>query len=144
MSTTSTTLPREMPRDYVALMDLFPLRPIHDDMELDNATEVAGRLAVIEEDRLTTDQADYLEMLSTAIERYEDQRHEVDTTKLTPLEALEFLLAEHEMNGSDLGRLLGQRTLGPAILAGRRQLSKAHIKRLADHFHVDAGLFLGA
>ena len=144
MSTTSTTLPRKMPRDYAGLTDLFPLRPIHDESELENATEMAHRLAVIDENRLTRDQADYLEMLSTAIERYEDQRHAIDTTKLTPLDVLEFLLAEHGMSGSDLGRLLGQRTLGPAILAGRRQLSKAHIKCLADHFNVDARVLLGA
>jgi len=43
---------------------------------------------------------------------------------------------------SDLGRLLDSRTLGAAILNGRRALSKAHIKKLAEHFRVEPGLFL--
>ena len=43
------------------------------------------------------------------------------------------------MTASDLGRLLGNRTLGAAILAGRRNLSKAHIKKLAEHFKVEPG-----
>jgi len=46
------------------------------------------------------------------------------------------------MTASDLGRLLGQRQLGATILRGDRKLSKTHIRRLAEHFHVDAGLFL--
>ena len=46
------------------------------------------------------------------------------------------------MSASDLGRLLGNRTLGAALLAGRRNLSKAHIKKLGEHFKVESGLFL--
>jgi antitoxin component HigA of HigAB toxin-antitoxin module len=46
------------------------------------------------------------------------------------------------MTASDLGRLLGNRTLGAAILAGRRALSKTHIKKPAEHFGVEPGLFL--
>jgi antitoxin component HigA of HigAB toxin-antitoxin module len=42
-----------------------------------------------------------------------------------------------EMNASELGRLLGHRQLGAAILRGERQLSKAHIRALADHFHIN-------
>ena len=66
----------------------------------------------------------------------------MDDARIGPLVALKALLAEHGMTASDLGRLLGNRTLGAAILAGRRSLSKAHIKQLADHFKVEPGLFL--
>jgi antitoxin component HigA of HigAB toxin-antitoxin module len=40
------------------------------------------------------------------------------------------------MNASDIGRLLGDRSLGPKILNGDRALSKSHIKILAQHFNV--------
>ena len=66
----------------------------------------------------------------------------MDDSQLTPLDALKALLAEHGMSASDLGRLLGNRTLGTPILSGRRALSKAHIKKLAEHFKVEPGLFL--
>jgi HTH-type transcriptional regulator/antitoxin HigA len=46
------------------------------------------------------------------------------------------------MSESDLGRLLGERSLGNAVLSGRRSLSKSHIRALADHFKVSADLFL--
>ena len=51
-------------------------------------------------------------------------------------------MAEHDMSASDLGHLLGNRTLGAAILSGRRSLGKSHIKKLAEHFKVDPALFL--
>jgi len=51
-------------------------------------------------------------------------------------------LEENNMSGSDLGRLLGNRTLGSALLSGKRKLSKTHIKILAERFRVDASLFL--
>jgi antitoxin component HigA of HigAB toxin-antitoxin module len=46
------------------------------------------------------------------------------------------------MNASDLGRLVGKRSLGLKILNGDRGLSKAHIKILAKHFHVSPAVLL--
>jgi antitoxin component HigA of HigAB toxin-antitoxin module len=46
------------------------------------------------------------------------------------------------MNASDLSRLLGEPALGSKILNGNRELSKAHIRTLADRFKVRADLFL--
>ena len=66
----------------------------------------------------------------------------MDDAQIAPLDALKTLLSEHGMSASDLGRLLGNRTLGTAILSGRRALSKTHIKKLAEHFKVEPGLFL--
>jgi antitoxin component HigA of HigAB toxin-antitoxin module len=45
------------------------------------------------------------------------------------------------MSSSGLGRLLGDRALGSRILRGERKLSKEHIRRLCDRFHVSADLF---
>ena len=92
--------------------------------------------------KLTADQEDYLEAISTFVEVYEAERFPIDDSRITPLDALKALLAEHEMTASDLGRLLGNRTLGPAILAGKRGLSKTHIRKLAERFRVEPGLFL--
>jgi len=129
-----------VPKDYEGLMAIHVLRPIHDDIDLANAAEIVDRLAVL--DRPTRDQADYLEALSTMVEAYENEQLEEQLTKAGPMGALKFLLSEHEMSGSDLGRLLGSRTLGPAILRGARRLSRKHILTLARRFRVDASLFL--
>jgi antitoxin component HigA of HigAB toxin-antitoxin module len=46
------------------------------------------------------------------------------------------------MNESDLGRLLGDRSLGHRILAGQRKLSKAHIQILAEDFALNPAALL--
>jgi len=130
---------RRLPKTYGALVSLLPPRPIHDDVDLANATEMIDRLAGFD---LNADQEDYLDALSTFVEAYEAVRFPMDDSRIGPMDILKTLVEEHGMTGSDLGRLLGNRTLGAAVLAGRRNLSKTHIKKLADHFKVDPGLFL--
>jgi HTH-type transcriptional regulator/antitoxin HigA len=89
----------------------------------------------------TDDQDDYLETLAELVEAYEEQ-----TVKIGPrpgLETLKFLLAENQLTASDLSRLLGTDTsLGYRILDGERNLTTRHIKKLAQHFHVGAEVFL--
>lgn len=138
-SATKTRKLKRLPSTYAALVRILPPRPIHDDAELANTVEMINHLAGHD---LNADQKDYLEALSTFVETYEDKHYPIDDSHITPLDALKFLLEEHGMNGSDLGWLLGTRTLGPAILRGERQLSKAHIKKLAEYFKVEPGLFL--
>lgn len=131
-----------LPRTFEELVRLHTPRPITDDLDLRNTEAVVERLAVLP--RLSRDQSDYLEVLSTLIEKYDAERYPIDSGGLTPLDRLTFLVSQTGMSASDLGRLLGDRTLGPKILAGDRDLSKAHIVKLARHFRVNPGHFLGA
>lgn len=137
----AVSLPRQMPKTSAGLIKMWVPRPVRDEVDLKNATEIVDRLAVLDDP--TPDQVDYLEVLAALIEAYERQHHEIDVSHVGPVEALRFLLDEHGMNGSDLGRLLGSRQLGSAILRGRRSLSKSHIKTIAEYFNVNASLFLG-
>ena len=130
---------QSIPQTYSALVKILPPRPIHDEVDLANATEIIDWMAGF---NLNADQEDYLDAISTFVEAYEDAHYPFDDSKLTPLEVLKFLLEGRDMNASDLGRLLGNRTLGAAILSGKRNLSKTHIKKLAEHFKLDPGVFL--
>jgi HTH-type transcriptional regulator/antitoxin HigA len=140
LMSTVTKNRRGAARTYAALIREFPLRPIHDRAELGIATEIMDRLCVLDDP--TPDQADYLEVLTGLIEAYERRENVIQWPRGDPCSILRFLLKEHGMSASDLGRLLGQRQLGAAILRGDRKLSKTHIKKLADHFRLDASLFL--
>ena len=60
-----------------------------------------------------------------------------EAADMTPVELLRSLMDEHDMSESDLGRLLGYRSLGHRILSGERELSKAHIRTLAKHFSLN-------
>jgi HTH-type transcriptional regulator / antitoxin HigA len=126
------------PAVYAELVSLFPLRPLHDEVDYDNALEVAEGL--VGSVGLSDDQADYLDVLTDIIQKYEAGRHAVGG-RSTPLDTLKRMLKEQGLGGSDLGRLLGNRQLGSAILRGERELSKTHIRILADYFKVSTDLF---
>jgi len=117
----------------------FILCPIHRKSDYDKGLKVATELASRED--LTSEQADYLEILTIIIAEYEEKH--IERTKYSPQQILQFLIEENKMSGSDLGRILGNRTLGPALLRGDRTLSKTHIKKLADYFSVSPALFFG-
>ena len=128
-----------LPKTFGDLVRLFPPQAIRDEVDYVNMQEMIDRLTSLA--KLSLGQAEYLETLSILFEAYENEHEQIDAGHLSPLQILRFLMESHGMSGSDLGRLLGNRELGPKILNGTRQLSKAHIRKLADHFRVDAGLF---
>jgi HTH-type transcriptional regulator / antitoxin HigA len=136
-SKTSTSAP-----GYFELVKRFPLVPIKSEAHLKAAIAVIDELSIIDEERLTDEQADYLMVLTDLVEKYEDLHHFVDSSFRDGIEALRYLLAQANLTASDLGRLLGNRQLGAAILRRQRQLSKAHVVKLAKHFRVSTDLFL--
>lgn len=130
----------KIPRTFEALMAMHPLRPIHDGVELDNATDVIDTLAG---HKLNRDQEDYLDALSTLVEAYEEEYHPVRLTGVSGLKALNIVAELHGMSGADLASLLGvHRSMGCKLLSGEREMTAAHIKALSTHFKVSADLFL--
>jgi len=129
----------KLPNSFEELNHVLPLRPIDDDVSLDNAQEMVDALALLR--RRTADQEDYLETLSTLIEKYEDEHHPIKTSHWDPIETLKFLMEQNHLNTSQLGAILGQRQLGSKILTKTRELSKAHIVKLAQHFNVSPSVF---
>jgi antitoxin component HigA of HigAB toxin-antitoxin module len=93
--------------------------------------------------KLTPDQEDYFDLLCRLIEDYEKEHAQLDTSKVTALDALRHLLDANDMSAADLARLLEvHRTLGAMILRGERRLTLAHVRTLANRFRVSADLFL--
>jgi antitoxin component HigA of HigAB toxin-antitoxin module len=128
-----------MPKDYAGLCQILTPRPIHDKVDYENVTEITDAMAG---HKLTTDQEDYFDLLCRLIEDYE-QEHGLSAPKVSGVDALRHLLDEHNMNATDLARLLDvHRTLGAMILRGERQLTLAHVQKLSNHFGVSADLFL--
>ncbi len=140
MPRTSRKLAHNLPTDFDSLVRLHPPAAIHDEVGYENTQEIVDALTSVP--TLSAGQSRYLDTLSVLMEAYEDDTHAIDVGEISPLDALKYLMSEHQMNASDLGRLLGDRSLGPKILVGDRSLSKAHIKKLAEHFGVRADLFL--
>jgi HTH-type transcriptional regulator / antitoxin HigA len=129
---------------YLALIDLFPLRPLRSERDYDAAVTVLDALAVRAEGSLHVGEQDYLDTLTMLVEAYDQEHHGMDAAQGDPLGMLKYLMQESGMTQADLGRLLGNRALASLILNGRRQLSKSHIRKLAAHFKVSPELFFQA
>ena len=126
-------------QDYLRLVRRFPLRPLRTNREYDIAASILDEL-VLRND-LSRGEADYMDGLATFVEAYDDKHFPIDKGQLKPLDMLRFLMEHNDMKPADLGKLVG-RSAASMILSGKRSLSKTHIRKLASHFKLDAGVFL--
>lgn len=141
MTTTSPiTKLDKLPGRFDDLVALYPPHAIVDGADYDNTVEVID--ALLRLTRPTKGQQQYLLTLSQLVGVYDDEHH-APNAKISGLDLLRGLLEDHGMNAGDLGRLLGDRTLGYKLLKGERALSKEHLRRLGEHFALDPGAFLG-
>lgn len=127
----------QLPKEWDALGTL--LKPIHTKGDYDKAIHVLDE--VVGRTDLTKDQKDFVESLSILVDAYENE-HEPIKENNDPIETLDFLLKANNMNLSDLGHLLGSRSLGSVIMNRKRELSKKHIRILSERFSVSPNLFL--
>lgn len=129
-----------LPKDYPGLCRLLLPRPIRDKVDYDNVVEIADAM-VLWHDDFTPDQRDYFDLLCSLIEDY-DAEH-VRWPKLKGRDIVQHFLDEHGLTGADLSRILdGSRNLGTMILRGDRNLTLAHVRKLAAHFKVSPELFI--
>ena len=138
MSLKSGISSQNLPTDFKSLVQMYPPCAIHDDVAYENTQEVVDALTNLS--RRTVGQEKYLETLTILMAKYEEATERIGEN-VAPLNALRHLMEEHEMSASDLGRLLGERSLGSKILSGNRGLSKSHIAKLSAHFGVSPELF---
>ncbi len=128
------------PATYAELAGIFMPRPLHDRIDYQNALEVLDGMAGF---TMNADQEDYFQAVATLVEKYEAEHSMADMRPMRPLALIRSLTREHGMSEADLGRLLGNRSLGHRILGGERQLSKANIRALAVHFRLNPAALLG-
>ena len=131
--------PKKLPVTYGGLFRMHALRPVHDSVGYGNACEMLDALSGLD---LNEEQAEYLEALSILVEAYEADAGE--SSKVSGLDALRYLCDENNLSGGKLAEMLGvSRALGVKLLAGERNLTLAHIAKLAKRFKVSPNLFLG-
>jgi HTH-type transcriptional regulator/antitoxin HigA len=131
---------KDLPTDYDELVRMLPPRAIHDEAAYENTQQIVDALTSVP--RMSRGQSEFLETLSVLMQAYEQENHQVDTSHLTPLDMLKFLMEQHGVTPSQLGKLVGSASLASMILRGERELSKAKIILLAKRFNVDPGVFL--
>ncbi len=130
-------------KDYLALLQKFSLREIRSDKELERAHAVLRPLFLRGEHDLSAGESDYLGALSVLVHDYEQRRYPIPPDKRTPLQRLKYVLEESQTTPADLIKVLGvSQSLVSLILSGKRELTKSHVLKLAEHFKLDAIYFL--
>ncbi|HZZ76927.1 MAG TPA: helix-turn-helix domain-containing protein [Gemmataceae bacterium] len=123
---------------YLELVQCVPLRPIRDDDELDEAINMVNYL--IDRERLTVDEQDYLDVLSDLIEKYESEH--VVFERVCESDMLRFLIEAKGVTQAKVAKdcRIAESTISE-ILAGERKMNRNHIAKLAAYFNVGPGVF---
>lgn len=127
-------------KKYMDLVKAFPLIPLRSKFDLDQAVKVMKKLAY-RMDELSEGEDNYLTVLGDLIIQYEKRLPRL-TDKMTPREALLFLMESNDLVQSDLVEFVGYKSNLSAFLSGNRGLSKRAACRLAEYFKVSPALFL--
>jgi HTH-type transcriptional regulator/antitoxin HigA len=96
--------------------------------------------SLLDQDHLSADEQDYLDVLSDLVERYESAHHFLPP--VSDAQMLEYLLEAKGVTQAEAARgtSIAESTIS-AVRAGKRKLSRALIGRLAHYFHVGPGVF---
>lgn len=128
-----------LPETYEALCRIHMPRTIHDETELEAATEIIDLMAG---HPLNRDQEDYLATLAELTAAYE-AGHAQLPPRLAPHKFLAAHLENIGMSAAAWGGLIGiDRSTASRLLRGERKLNTEHIRRTARTLHLDPGLLI--
>ena len=110
------------------------------------ATEEENELAIALASELehktnrTLEEEVILELLVTLIEKFEDEHYPIPEG--TPHQILIHLMEASNIKQENLVGIIGSRGVVSEVVNGKRSISKAQAKALAEFFSVDVGLFI--
>ena len=89
---------------------------------------------------LSPEEREYSELLTVLIEAFEEANYALEGS--TPDSRLRSLMEEHGLRQRDFLHVFGSRGIASEVVSGKRAISKAQAKKIAEIFHVTADLFL--
>ncbi|HEY3136606.1 MAG TPA: transcriptional regulator [Blastocatellia bacterium] len=92
------------------------------------------------EDNLSAEELALLELMSVLVERFEEEHYPIPDSP--PHRILQHLMESRNTKQADLVPILGGRGRVSELVNGKRAISKAQAKVLAEFFHVSAEVFL--
>jgi len=115
---------------------------ITNDEEFERLIQEIDRLITkdIKEGSLSPEEDKLLELLSLLVEEYEDKHYPIP--EAAPNEVLKFLMEDRELKQKDLVHVFGSTGITSEVVNGKRSISKAQAKKLAEFFRVSVELFI--
>jgi HTH-type transcriptional regulator / antitoxin HigA len=126
-------------REYRKLLDEALPVAIRTQGEYRRLLGAAAEIMEKSEDEISEEEGRLLELLSILIEEYEGRAHPLPKAK--PHKVLAYLLREKGMKASDLWAVLPKSRVSE-ILSGKRSISKAQARQLAELLRVPVDLFV--
>ena len=89
---------------------------------------------------LTPEEENLAELMTLLIRDFEESRYPLGHAE--PLEAVRILMENRGLRQRDLIPVFGSSSVASDVLNGKRSISKAHARKLAEFFHVTPSLFI--
>jgi HTH-type transcriptional regulator / antitoxin HigA len=125
---------------YVELLGDVP-RVIRTEEQNEHYTAVLEDL--LRKKHRTADEEDMVELLTLLIENFEEDHYALPPAlQASPIDIIKHLMDANHLRQVDMVGVFGSRGIASEVLNGKRALSKAHIQRLSQRFHVSPELFL--
>jgi len=130
--------------DFAAVAS--PYLHIADEKHYDETLSLIEALLEEAEDTLDDPLNAVIELLSHAIEEYENKDEELvkfemnATDQSSDLSMLRLLMDQYKLGVADLPEI-GSKSMVSRVLSGERSLNKNHIKALADRYNISPALF---
>jgi len=86
---------------------------------------------------LTPEEENLAELMTLLVRRFEESQYPLGHAG--PLEVLRVLMDARDKRQRDLVPVFGSSSVVSDVLNGKRSISKAHARKLAEYFHVPAG-----
>jgi HTH-type transcriptional regulator/antitoxin HigA len=126
------------PAKYGRLCATVVPKVIESDEEFDRLVE---QMEALDRKENPTPEEDALSaLLMKLIQDYDDLHYPLPD--VPPHKMIAFLMDQRHLRQADLLPVFGSRSVASEVLAGKREPSKAHIRKLAAFFHTSAELFL--
>jgi HTH-type transcriptional regulator / antitoxin HigA len=108
--------------------------------EAENEAAIAACLELEHRAERTPEEEAVLALLVTLIEKFEAEQYPIPVS--TPHSVLNHLMEEAEVKQEDLVGVIGSRGVVSEVVHGKRSISKAQAKALAQFFQVEVSLFI--
>jgi len=93
-----------------------------------------------EREGLSAEEKELAELLTVLIDEYEERRYPVPNA--SPRRILQHLMEARSLTQKDLWKTFGSKGITSEVFHGKRAISKAQARKLAEFFHVNAELFI--
>ena len=135
----SVTLKKLNPTRYRKLLSQVMPVAIETEEQNERMLAVVEKLMDKGED-ISAEEEALLRLLVTLIQDFEEKYYHPGDA--TPLEVLHHLMEARGLKPRDLWELFGSKGIASEVLNGKRSISKAQARKLAEFFHVSTELFI--